>query len=1097
MKNKQLIGVVPPNQKKKLLFLKRGMVLISLGIGVFALQAIAQEEDPGSFQDQRGGLISQGVVQTNVSGSQGISQRSVSISQDTREISGKVTDEDGQPIPGVTVKVKDSTIGTITDIDGKYQLSLPSGTDILVFSFVGMKTQEVSVAGRTSIDVTMLSEAIGLDEVVVVGYGEQKKVNLTGSVSTVQKDELVKVPAANVSQILTGKAPGLLTKQSTGVPGQDYTTLSIRGYDEPLVLVDGIETSWTRLDPNEIESISVLKDAAAAVYGARAGNGVVLITTKRGSLNKPTITYTSNFTYQQPTVIPEFVPSWKYAEMLREGESNSALPYTYTEDEVQLFKDGTDPDYINQNWYDAIFVKWAPMQSHNLGVTGGNDKVKFYMSVGYLDQASTFKSGDLGFNRYNARSNVDAQISDRLSVAIDLSYRNEERFQPYASFQGGNALDNLWTDLKLATPVWPAHLPDPDIGGAYAGFTTRSPLAQTYADMTGFDNDKNQYFTGRISLKYKIPWIDGLEAHATLNYSANNIHTKTQDKPFEVFSYDHLNDQYVSWGINGENSLYEFFSKYTQLYPMLSLNYNKTFGNHTVQGLLLAEGINTDYTFISAGRVNLLSLEIPYLFAGSPSNLTNDGGAVETGRVSYVGRANYNFKGKYLAEATFRYDASHKFPAETRWGFFPSFSAGWRLSEEPFIKDNIAWIDNLKIRVSFSKAGDDNVTAFKYLTGYEINSDPTQVYVFGTDVYRRIRSSGLPNPDITWLEMTSYNLGLDARFLRGLIGFEFDLFYRLTDNIFGTPLETYPSTFGATLPQLNLNSTDDRGFELTLNHRNNIGNDFSYSVSGMVSLAREKYKDWSEVKYDDPDEIRIYKRTGNYTNRWIGYKSDGLFMTQAEIDEHTVDQDQAGNTTLRPGDIRYIDLNNDSIIDWRDQDEIGYGTFPDLTYGLDIQLQYKGISLTALFQGASMFNFNIDDQYRNPLTNWGTPYEYQYKHRWQPDPDNPDVNINPDVKLPALVGDGTGNSTNNKFESDFWLQNCTYLRLKNLNVSYTIPVDWTRKVGIQQLNIFVAGSNLFTMSKLGIYKKSQDPEGGGLKFYPPVRTVSFGVNVTL
>jgi TonB-linked SusC/RagA family outer membrane protein len=1015
----------------------------------------------------------------------------------SKDITGRVTAETGQPLAGVTVFAKGTTTGTFTDSDGRYKLSIPSGTISLVFSFVGMKTVEEPVGTRTVIDMVLYPEEIGLDEVVVVGYGEQKKVNLTGSVSTVQKEDLVKVPSANISEILTGKAPGLLTKQSTGVPGQDFTTLSIRGYDAPLVLVDGIETSWSRLDPTEIESISVLKDAAAAVYGSRAGNGVVLITTKRGAGTKPSINYSSNFTFQNPTVLPEYISSWKYAEMLREGEFNSGIPYTYTEEEIQLFKDGTDPDYINEDWYSAIFRNWALMQSHNLGISGGNERVKFFLSVGYLDQQSTFKSGDLKFGRYNARSNVDAQISDRLSVSVDLSYRNEQRFEPQATFQNSDPLTNIWTDLKLALPVWPARLPDPDIGGAYSGFTTRSPLAQTYSELTGSIDDRQQYWAGRISLNYKIPVIEGLEFNALLNYTGNNTYVKNQDKPFEVFSYDNANDLYVSWGINGENTLTEEFTSYTQLYPLVSLKYENTFGNHAIQGLLLAEGINTDYNYLSGGRVNLLSLEIPYMFAGSPENITNNSGAVETGRVSYVGRANYSFKNKYLVEGTFRYDASHKFPEETRWGFFPSVSAGWRISEESFVKDNISWIDNLKIRASYSKAGDDNVSAFKYLTGYEILSDPTQVYVFGSNVYRLIRSTGLPNPDITWLDMTSYNIGLDGRFLDGLIGVELDFFYRLTENIFGQHLEAYPSTFGATLPQLNLNSTDDRGFELTLSHRNKIGRDFTYSMAGTVSLAREKYKDWSEVLYDDPDEIRIYKKTGNYTNRWIGYKTDGLFMSQQEIDECDVNQDEANNSTLVPGDIRYVDLNGDKIIDWRDQDQIGYGTFPDLVYALDMQADYKGIGITILLQGASMFNINIDDTYRGPLTNWGPPLEFHYKYRWQPDPTNPDVNINPDARLPALVGDGTGTRTHNRKTSDFWLQDATYLRLKNLNISYTIPNVWTKKAGIQDLRLFIAGSNVLTISKLGIYKNSQDPEGGGLKYYPPVKTVSFGLNVTL
>ncbi len=1013
-----------------------------------------------------------------------------SYAQQNKTVSGKVTDVRGEPLPGVTIAIKGATYGTITDIDGTYSLTNVPSDAVLAFSFVGMRTQEVPVANKSRIEITMEEETIGLNEIVTVGYGTQKKVNLTGSVATVQSKELVKVPAANVSEVLTGKAPGLFTKQGEGVPGADYANVSIRGFGTPLILVDGIETSWTRLDPNEIESVSVLKDAAAAIYGARAGNGVILITTKRGTINKPTITYNGNYSFQQPTTVPEFVSSWKYAETLREGQLNYNLPVTYSEEDVEKFKEGNDPDYVNEDWYEAAFRKWSPMQSHNIGVRGGSDKVKYYMTIGYLHQSGTYRSGDLNFERYNARTNVDAQISDRLAVSIDMSYRNELRHAPETS------LDNIWINLKTALPIYRTSLPDPSRGGAYSGFLERSPVAQTISDMTGFNDDLQRYFTGKLSLNYKIPGIKGLELNAALNYSVNNKHNKVQDKPFGIFSYDYANDEYISWGTNGANSLNETASLYTQIYPLASLNYNRTFGDHSVQGLLLAEGIDTDYSYMTAGRVDLLSTEIPYLFAGSTDNQTNNGSAEETGRVSYVGRANYAFKGKYLLEGTFRFDASHKFPKHSRWGFFPSVSAGWRLSEEPFIKDNIPWIDNLKLRASFSQSGNDNVDAFQYLTGYQILTGTTQVYVFGSDVYRRIRTVGLPNPDITWLDMTNYNAGLDASVLKGLLGIEFDLFYRITDNIFGQPLDSYPSTFGAELPQLNINSTDDRGFELTITHKNKISSDFTYNVAGMLSLARQKYRRWAESPYDDPDELRIYQKTGKYTNRWIGYKSDGIFMTQAEIDNHPVNQDQAENSTLRPGDIKYKDLNDDKVIDWKDQDEIGYGTFPDLTYGLNLEMQYKGFSLTALFQGASMFNSMIGDALRGPLTNQGNVFEFQYKYRWQPDPNNPDVNINSNAKLPAIYPEGT--NTNNNKASDFWLQDATYLRLKNLNIGYSLPQKLIKNTGIQNVDIYVAGSNLFTISKLGIYKKSVDPEATDYqKFYPPVKTVSLGLNVTL
>jgi TonB-linked SusC/RagA family outer membrane protein len=1016
--------------------------------------------------------------------------------QQGKTISGKVTDVSGEPLPGLTVVVKGTTQGTVTDADGNYSMVNVSPGSALVFSFVGMKTQEIEVGTQSKIDVTMVVDAIGIEEVVAVGYGTQKKVNLTGSVTTIDADEISEVPMANVGQALTGKVPGLFTRQNQGIPGNDNTQLSIRGYGSPLVLVDGIESDWTRLDPNEISSISILKDASAAIYGARAGNGVVLITTKRGTVEKPTITYTGDVSFQEPTILPQWVDSWQYAELLREGEFNQDLNYTFTEEEVQIFKDGNNPDYPNTDWHEEIFRHWAPMHTHNLGVSGGSENVKYYVSAGYMNQGSLYDSGDLNFTRYNIRSNIDVNITEGLVTSLDMAYRMELRDQPETG------LGDTWIDLNLAKPYYPATIPDPELGAAYAGFNVRSPLAQTQKRYTGFTDDRREFITGKINLAYEIPGIEGLVANARLNFLFNDTYVKTQDKPFEVLEYNYESETYSSLGVNGRNTLTESSARYSQFYPMVTMNYDRTFGEHTVGGLFVAEWIDTERIYYEAGKFDLLSLDLPYLFAGSPDNVTANGYTTETGRASYISRLNYSYMGKYLLEGTIRFDASHKFPKESRWGFFPSVSAGWRISEESFM-DGFSGLDNLKLRVSYSQAGLDNVAAFRYLTGYRVRTgvypdvpDATELYIFGSDAYRLITPTGLPNPDITWLDMTSYNVGLDGSFYGGLIGFEIDLFYRITDNIFGQPLESYPSTFGAILPELNLNSTDDRGFEILLTHRNRVTSDFSYSIEGMFSLAREKYRNWSEPEYDDPDEIRIFKNEGNYTNRRIGYISDGIFMSQAEIDEHPVDQDQSGNVTLMPGDIKYIDLNGDGVLNWRDQDVIGYSNFPDISYGLKLSSTYKGLGLSALLQGASMF-----DMYNqiHPFVNFSKPWDFHMKYRWQPDPDDKTININPDAKLPALLGDGVGRNPNNEKTSDFWVQDATYIRLKQLTLTYSLPGKWMNDLGFQNVQLNISGTNLFTISRMGIYKNSIDPEAVGNvgRLYPPVKTLSIGLRVTI
>ena len=999
-------------------------------------------------------------------------------------ITGTITDADGTPLIGANILETGTANGTITDFNGAFELTVGTNASLTI-SYTGYQDQTIAVNNQTIINA-QLAEGSLLDEVVVVGYGSQKKVNLTGSVASIKSEELISVPAANVSELLAGKVPGLLTRQTSGVPGNDATTISIRGYGEPLVLVDGIQTSLNRLDPNDIESISVLKDASAAIYGARAGNGVILVTTKRGKSGKPSISYHGNVSFQNPTFIPQRVDATQYAELLREGELNYQLEPTYTEEDIQKFRDGNDPNFPNQDWYGALFVDWAPMQSHNLSVRGGSEKIQYFVSAGYLDQESMFTSGDWNYRRFNTRSNVDAQISDKLSLSLDLSYRREQRDEPTAD------LNAVWNDLGTAQPVWPAQLPDSEIGGPYTGFSQRSPLAQVTNSLSGFKDDRREFLTARIALNYDL--LEGLRASAAFNYRSGNTYRKTLNKPFDVFSYDYTTQDYTLQGTNGSNTLGEFYTRNQQLYPLVSLEYTQSFGDHNLKALALAEWIDTDSLTITANRRDLLSTDIPYLFAGSRDNIQNNGSASETGRASYIGRVNYDYKGKYLLEATFRYDASHKFPSNSRWGFFPSISVGWRLSEEPFFQD-LNWLDKLKIRTSYSRSGDDGVAAFRYLAGYTIREGQTDIYLHENQVGRIITNTGLPNPDITWLDMTIYNAGLEMAFLDGKLGFEFDYFYRLTEGVFGTPTESFPSTFGATLPQLNINSTDDRGIDLLIHHQNNIGK-FRYNVGLNYGISRRKYVDWSEDPFDDPDEIRIFQREGNWVNRWIGYKSDGLFMTQQEIEAHTVDQDQNGNSTLRPGDIRYVDLNNDGVLDFRDQDVIGKGSFPEISYGLNLSLGYGGFTLMALFQGASGFNQNIGGRRRGAFSNGSIPYDYHYKYRWQPDPNDFSVNINPDVQLPNIEGTGIGRSQNNDRTSDFWLQDNTYIRLKSLNLAYTLPKGVIERVGLQGASVYIAGSNLLTWSKLGIYKNSWDPEKGGTG-YPLLKTVSFGLNLNL
>ncbi|MUH38253.1 SusC/RagA family TonB-linked outer membrane protein, partial [Zobellia amurskyensis] len=575
-----------------------------------------------------------------------------------------------------------------------------------------------------------------------------------------------------------------------------------------------------------------------------------------------------------------------------------------------------------------------------------------------------------------------------------------------------------------------------------------------------------------------------------------NTSIKSLRKPYTVWDYNYDTDTYTDLGIaSSRSSITENYAKSIQIYPLLTLEYKKKIGNHSLDALALVETIDYSNEAIEARRYDLVTTDIPYLSAGNQNTQENGSSASESGRKSYVGRLNYNYKNKYFLEGTMRADATgEKFSPDSRWGYFPSVSASWKLSEENFL-NNFYALNNLKLRLSYSQTGLDNVGDFRYVTGYNILDS---LYLIDGSAGQIIRTNGLPNPNVTWLDNTLYNVGLDGVFWNGKLGFEFDVFYRLTEGIFGTNQRDIPSTFGGTLPQENINNRADRGFDLVINHRNQIGEDFSYDVSANVGWARQKWVDFSETEYTDPDDIRLKQKEGNYTNRNIGYLSDGLLMTQGDIDALTFDQDGDGNSTLVPGDIRYIDLNKDGVLDERDRADIGYGSIPDISFGLNLGVSYKNFSLSTLFQGASLFSMEIGGGARGAFSNGSTPYDYQYEYSWRPDYDNPNVNVNPNAILPRITN--TGTSTNNSKSSDFWLLDGTYLRLKSINLNYSLGKDLIDKLGFSSFDIYASGSNLFSFNKLGIYKNTFDPEGPANQdgvTYPIMKTLTLGFKVTL
>ncbi len=1008
--------------------------------------------------------------------------------QQERQVTGTVTDDTGEPMPGVTVIVKGTTTGTITGEDGTYIISNVPDDATLVFSFVGMQTKEVPVGNQTTINVSLEPDVIGIEEVVAIGYGTQKKVNITGAVATVEAEELEKVNTVNSTQLLQGQMAGVITKQTSGMPGADNASLSIRGFGNPLILVDGDERQLSSIDPDVIESVSVLKDASAAIYGARSGNGVILITTKRGKFQEDlSITYNGAYSVQQFTHKPDVITdAGLYTQFQKESELNSGLTPTFSDEVIEKYKNG-EPGYESYDWFNYTFKNWTPQQKHNVSFRGGGQNLSFFTSLGAVDQQSVIASDDFYYKRYNIRSNIDGNISDNLSFVFDLNYIHE--YRSAATLEDGGVWRGVYKSQPMARTSFPEPYSDLPPSSNLKG-THQRLVGKMFKDIRGGLDLYPETFNGEFELDYKFPFVEGLSANLSLDYLVTNTRRRETVKQWEVYQWDPELEEPVLDGrfpATVVNNMVEIrHTKFTRIKPKAEIRFDRDFGNHSVNALVLGEFFNDNTNWIEAHTENLLSNELLYLNFGDKVYHELDQTVIEATRASIAGRVNYGYAGKYLLEGTFRYDASSIFPPEGRWGFFPSVSAGWRISEEPFM-DNVTWLDNLKLRASYSETGyDRNAIRYDYFAGYNVFTDP--LYLMGSNAYRRIQVGTLPNFGMTWEKMTNYNVGIDANLWNGLLNVVVEGFYRKRTDILATPQQSFPSTFGASISRRNLNSTDDRGIDLELSHNNSIG-DLSYRIKGTLTYARSKWIHFEEEEYTTEDEIRIFQNSGKWQNRRIGYVSDGLFRSQEEIDNHPVDQDQAGNVTLIPGDIKYVDINDDGVIDWSDQKRIGYGTGqPDLNFGLNLGGTWNGLSLDILLHGGSMFSGYISGLAQTPYNNESTPLNIHWEERFHEE-------NNPDGSLPSVTMGTRGNNTRN---SDFWLRSITFLRLKNVNLGYSLPKDWIAPIGVDRVRAYITSNNLYVISNLGIWSSEFDPESAlNHSAYPQHRTITFGLTVTL
>ena len=1028
-----------------------------------------------------------------------------------KPIKGTVVDATGEPLIGVNVSVKGTTIGIITDIDGKYALEVPTNAT-LVFSYIGYRTQELSVGNQTTINVTMQEDTQNIDEVVVVGYGVQKKETVTGSVSTLKGDDLVKSPVANLSNAIAGKMSGVMTFQRSGEPGYDGATIRIRGSNtlgnnDPLIVIDGVAAragGLERLDPNEIETMSVLKDASAAIYGARAANGVILITTKKGRQGKkPEFTYSFNQGWAKPTNLPEMCDAVQYSELMNELYMNKAMlnpaknngqtmgDYTLfrTPEEIEFYRNGSDPwRYPNTDWYAATFKNWSPQRVHNASLEGGSDKYQYFVNFGHKYTDGLYQKSATNYKQFNLRMNVDAQFNDYIKVGAQLMGRQENR-----NFPSQGAGDLLWFTSRgrpTDQAYWPNGLPGP------AQEYGRNPVVAC-TDETGYTHDKRYYIQSNAKVEITQPWIEGLKLTASVSYDKYLRQSKTWFQPWTLYDWDG-----VSLEADGKTpKLTPMLSYPSHEDPELSmesndqtntvlsgiLTYDRNFGDHGVNFLVGMERDWSNSESFNAYRRYFLSTALHHFNAGGDKekNAKSDGANWERARMNYFGRMAYNYKEKYLAEFVWRYDGSYMFAEGNRFGFFPGVLLGYRISEEDFWKENLSFIDYFKIRASWGQMGNDQVYFDGSLREYQFS--PTYYYEWGMIIdnadEKGLRISRFPNPNITWERANNFNVGIETRTFDNRLYLEADYFYNKRSNILWRRNASIPSTSGLTLPAENIGKVDNTGFDFKIEWNDNIGKDWRYSISATGGYAKNTIKFWDEA----PGAPEWQKSTGHPMNADLFYEYDGVFKDWDEIN-NTANRPKYDGITkdedLRPGDMKFKDLDGDGKITPNDRYRSDRTNEPKWTYGITGNLQWKNFDLSVLFQGAA-------DSWTKVY--WeagdiGNYPKYVYDKHWSienPSSLYPRVN-----ERSAYYWDGTaaGNNT-------YWMVNTNYIRLKNLEIGWTLPKAWLAQTKlISYARLYVNGVNLLTFSPC----KDIDPEStsSNATNYPQSKIINVGFTVT-
>jgi TonB-linked SusC/RagA family outer membrane protein len=986
-----------------------------------------------------------------------------------RTVEGVVLDVEGEPLAGVTVVLKgNNAVGTITDMDGKYQIRVQGDNDVLTFSYIGYATQEIAVRDSRSINVVLRESSVLLEDVVVVGYGTQKKVSITGALSTVDVNTIISVPSPTFTNALAGHLPGLITRQTSGEPGFDAAQIYIRGRatfngaTTPLVLVDGIERDINLVNSHEVESFSILKDASAtAVYGVKGANGVILINTRKGQKTKPQIQVRTEWATLRGMRFPNYIEGWEFASLMNEASANEGKPLPWTDEDISLFRDGSDPYmHPNVNWMDEVYKKNSDQSTHNITVSGGNETVRYYVNAGYMGQGGLYREDpsldyrtNARLNRYSFRSNVDVNLFSNFVLDIGLGAVIDNR-----NYQGTPA-QTIYNATKQISPInYPVRNPDGSPAATATSYTWGNPWALT--TQSGYTNMYRHTLQGTFGFKWDLSKVltQGLSLGGKFAFDTFNHAEIFRQISFELKQYlgpdpETGEDRYTILREPGPMGSSLSTDANRSTYYELTANYDRSFGRHTLAGMLLLN--RREYIHIAGDEIE---------------NIPNR-------RQGLVGRLTYNYDSRYLMEFNFGYNGSEQFPKGQRYGFFPAVSAGWFLSNESFWGMDL--INNLKIRGSVGQVGNDQIGGRRFLYQTRMDKYAWTYYWGESQSYHNnagIQEGQIGTTNVTWETATKSNIGLDLDLWRSFVSLQVDLFYEFRDHILleraSIPVWAgyISNAFG------NLGQAENRGIDGKLEIKKTTASGLFYSFLANYTFARNKI-----LKNDDPKPLYDYSsRIGRRIGEEFGLVALGFFQDEADIANSP---QQTFAAVVYPGDIKYKDVNEDGKVDDYDRVPIGYGQTPEAMFGFGGTVAFKGFDASLFFTGVTNRSTFLDGMgmmpYELEYPNYNIFREY-YDNRWIPGAAD-----NSGAKYPAVIA---GKNTNNYRLSTLWMKDASYLRLQNAEIGYTLPQSLTRQFRIDKIRFFINGTNLHVWDHVKIV----DPEMWQTGAYPMQRVINFG-----